>query len=93
MKMNPLEMLKFVQGKTRDESEQLKLLASMGAAPDENYTPKIRLPVQNELPAFNLDNGKMGSILAGKNYGIAAPVIGEEPPASNDIGSLLVGDI
>ncbi len=91
--MNPLELLKFVQGSQRNETEQLKMLAALSDAPPEDYEATVRLPQQNELPAFQLGDGGVGSQLMGLDYGVPAPVP-DSPQADNaSIGQLLVGEL
>jgi hypothetical protein len=90
--MDPLELLKFVQGSARTEAEQLNALAAMADAPGEDFVGRIKLPVQNKLPAFKLGKGDLGSILAGQDHGVAAPVIGQETSGEPTIGQLLIGE-
>lgn len=89
---NPLELLKFVQGKARNESEALQMLAVMADAPPEDYQAQVRLPTQSEIPSFQVGGNDAGSLLAGFNHGEAAPVIGQEINTPMSIGELLVGD-
>lgn len=93
MKMNPLELLKFVQGQTRNESEQLQMLATLAEPPAEDYQPKVRLPVQNEIPAYKVGDGSMGAVLANLEHGVAGPVIGQQDNAGDSIGNLIVGEL
>ncbi len=90
---NPLELLKFVQGKTRNESEALNMLAALADAPGEDFEAPIKLPTQNEIPLFKVGTDDTGSILAGYDHGEPAPVIGSEESAKLTIGDLLVGDM
>lgn len=90
--MSPLEMLKFVQGSGRSEAEQLKMLAAMGDAPEEEDQIPLKLPVQNDIPAFKIGDGSVGSQLLGQDYGVPAPVFGEHDQSQPSIGQMLVGD-
>lgn len=90
--MNPFDLIKFVEENV-DSSEQLHALAALADAPGEDLVAKVRLPVQNEIPAFSLGNGKIGSMLAGTNYGVPAPVLGQAASKSPSLGELLIGDI
>ena len=90
--MNPLELLKLVQGTARTEAEKLQALAGLADAPSEDFEQKMRLPVQNDIPAFKLGTGDIGSILAGLDYGVPAPVIGQESGGDISIGQLLIGE-
>lgn len=91
--LSPLDLVKFVQGHTTNPQEQLHHLAALADAPGKDYAPKIRLPVQREVPAFNVGDGSLGSILADQEYAMPAPVIGESGKGPPSIGELLVGDI
>ena len=91
-KMNPLEILKFVQGQVNGGSEQLHALAALADAPGEDFQPTMRLPVQNPIPAFRLGDSGLGSLLANLDYGVPAPVLGQEIVRTPDIGQLLVGE-
>ena len=90
--MGPLELLKLVQGTARTEAEKLQALAGLADAPPEDFEPKMKLPVQNDIPAFKLGTGDLGSILAGLDYGVAAPVIGQDTSGDASIGQLLIGE-
>lgn len=92
--VNPLEILKFVESAITGEAQQLNALALLAEAPSEDFAASIRLPVQNELPAYQLGNNGLGSTLANTDYGIAAPVPGQAPGiADQSIGELLTGDL
>lgn len=90
--MMPLELLKFVQGQTGNEAEQLQALAALADAPGEDFSPRMSLPVQNDIPSFRIGDGSLGSLLAGTNYGIPAPVIGQEDSGEPSLGQLLIGE-
>jgi len=89
--MGPLELIRFIEANV-DGPEQLHALAALSDAPVEGFQSKIKLPVQNELPAFSLGDGGVGSSLRGLDYGVPAPVPGQESPAPLSVGELLVGD-
>ena len=92
--MNPLELVKLLQTSGLSEREQQEALAAMGEAPGEDYQPEMQLPHMNSIPAFRLGDGSMGSLLAGQDYGVAAPVLGQEQSftPNETVGQLLVGD-
>lgn len=90
---NILELVKLVQGTARNESEQLNILASMGKPPEENFEPKMRLPVQNDIPAFSLKSSDFGSAIADLEHGRPAPVFGQGEKAEPSLGQLLTGDL
>ena len=91
--MNPLELVRFVES-VLPEHERANALALLADAPGEDFLAKIPLPVQNELPAFRVGTNTLGSNLANLNYGVAAPVFGEEPATlDKSIGELLTGEI
>ena len=94
MNMNPLELLKFIEGSVEGDANQLNALALMADAPADDFTSSMKLPVQNQIPAFQLGDKGLGSMLANLNYGSAAPVPGQAPePASQSIGDMLTGEI
>lgn len=88
---NILELIKLVQGTARNESEQVRLLASLAEPPGEDFEAKMKLPVTNDLPAFNLGSG-LGSTIAGQDYGVAAPVFGQSGGGEPSLGQLLIGE-
>lgn len=90
--MNPLELIKFIESAVKGETQQLNALALMADAPSEEYIAAMRLPVQNELPAFALGDAGVGSDLANLDYGVAAPVPGQEA-TTQSIGELLIGEV
>ncbi len=91
--MNPLELIAFIEANV-PETEQLNALALLADPPGEDFIPKARLPVVNELPAYHVGAGGLGTELAGTNYGVAAPVIGQEVSTPTpSIGELLTGDL
>lgn len=90
--MNVLELIKLVQERAHTQEEQARLLASLADAPGEDFQPKVKLPVQNELPAFRLGDGSVGSLAAGLDYGVPAPVPGSEESREPSIGELLIGE-
>jgi hypothetical protein len=90
--MNPMDLVKFVQAHI-PAPDQVHALAALSDAPPEDYIPKIRLPTQNTLPAFKIGDDSPGSILAGQNYGVPAPVFGEKGSEPPTIGQLLVGEV
>lgn len=90
--MNPLEIIKFVQSQLGEGSEQLNALAALADAPGEDFQPTMKLPVHNHIPAFRLGDDGLGSVLANFNYGIPAPVLGQEVSMTPNIGQLLVGE-
>lgn len=90
--MNVMELIKFVQSHLPEGPAQVRALAALSDAPSEDFVPTIRLPVQNSVPAFKLGNEGLGSLLANLNYGVAAPVIGQEVAKTPDLGQLLVGE-
>lgn len=91
--MNPLELIAFVESNI-PEAEQLNALALLADAPEEDFKALMRLPVTNDLPAFHIGPEGLGSSLVGANYGVAAPLPGQEPVAAEpSIGELLVGEI
>ena len=91
--LDPLELVKLVQAHNVPEGEQAQVLAVLAEAPDESYKAKMRLPSMSKLPAFKLGKNDFGSVLAGKDYGIAAPLPGAESNSKPTIGELLVGDM
>ncbi len=91
--MNPIELIQFVQSQLTSESDQLRALAALADAPGEDFQAKIRLPVQNPLPAFKLGNDSLGSVLADHEYGVPAPVIGQSDTSTKSIGQMLVGEM
>ncbi len=90
--MNIMEMIKLVQGKARSESEQLQSLAMLGPPPGEDFKPQIKLPVMNDVPAFNLGRPGLGSVVAGKEYGVAAPVPDQPITMPPSLGQMLIGE-
>lgn len=91
--MNPLELIAFVEANV-PAAEQLNALALLADPPGEDFQVKTKLPVVNELPAFHVGQAGLGSELANTNYGVAAPVLGQAPQATElSIGDLLTGDI
>jgi len=48
--------------------------------------------VTNDIPAFNLGRPGIGSAMAGKEYGIAAPVPDQPVTPPSGLGHLLIGD-
>jgi len=92
--MNPLELFKLVQNQYDNEQDQIHALAALADAPPEDYQATISLPVQNPIPAYRLGDGGLGSLLANTNYGVPAPVLGQEKSGETlSIGELLVGEI
>ena len=92
--MNPFELFQFVKSRFDNEHDQLHALAALQDAPPEDFSPTIKLPVQNPIPAFRLGDGGLGSLLANQDYGVPAPVFGQESSGETlDIGELLVGDM
>ena len=87
-----MEILKFVESQFTSNSDQLMAMSALGDAPAEDYQPLISLPVQNEIPAFKLGNGSLGSILANQEFGVPAPMINSQDATVPSIGQLLVGD-
>ena len=87
-----MEIIKLVQGTARSESEQLQALAMTGPPPGEEFNPLSKLPVTNDIPAFNLGRPGIGSAMAGKEYGIAAPVPDQPVTPPSGLGHLLIGD-
>lgn len=91
--MGPLELMKFVESTVEGADEQLAALALLADAPGDDFTAPVRLPVQNELPAFKIGDGSLGSHLAELDYGVPAPVLGQPIEESQSIGDLLIGEI
>lgn len=91
--MNPIDLIKFITETIASEPDRLNALAALSDAPPEDYVPKIQLPVQNDIPAFKIGNGSFGSMLLNQDYGIPAPVIGQEDTIVPSIGQLLIGDM
>ena len=90
--MDPLDLLKLVNSTQRSEADKLQALAAMADAPGEDFMRGVKLPTQNAIPAFKLGNGGLGSMIAGTDYGIAAPVIGQKSNYNQSIGQLLIGE-
>ena len=91
--LSPLELVKLVQAHNVPESEQAEVLAALADAPPEDFAANMPLPTPNKLPAFKLGGKDLGSILAGKDYGMAAPLPGEKMQEEPTIGQLLVGEM
>lgn len=89
---NIMELIKLVQGTARSEAEQIEALAAMADAPGDDFAPTMRLPTVNDLPAFKVGNGGIGSKIAGLDHGIAGPVPGQERTTPPTLGELLIGD-
>lgn len=90
--MDTLALIKFVQQHTDDIDQQAKILAAYGPPPEE-FEPKQKLPVQNDIPSFSLKQNSVGGDLAGLDYGVPAPMFGEKGNEAPSLGQLLVGDI
>lgn len=90
--MNPLDLLKFVESNV-EPSNQLNVLALLGEPPAEDFAPLMSLPTQNVMPAVNLGDGGVGSMLANMDYAIPAPVFGEADFSNKSIGELITGEI
>lgn len=88
---NVLELIKMAQGQTRNEAEQAQILSTFGAPP-ENFQPKVQLPVINDMPSFSIAQKGVGGALSGKDYGVPAPIPGQENPTPPTLGQLLIGD-
>ncbi len=90
--MNILELINFVESNVKTPQDQLNALAALQDAPDDEFQAKIRLPVQNEIPAFRVGDAGVGSVLKEQNYGVPAPVPGKVTPSELSIGELLIGE-
>lgn len=90
---SPFELWRMLEKeKNVPRAKRLEALAAMADAPPEDFSVSLSLPVRNPLPAYKLGDGSLGSQLDGQNYGIAAPVIGQNTSSGKSIGELLVGD-
>lgn len=90
--MTALELLKMVQESGLSQREQLEALAALSDAPPQDYAPLMKLPIQNQLPSYRLGSDGIGDVLSGWNYGVAAPVIGQETVADSSLGQILLGE-
>jgi hypothetical protein len=89
-----LQMLKFVQQQSDDENVQAEMLSVLlEEPPPEDFNPKVKLPTENELPAFSLKQPGVGGDLAGLDFGLAAPLFGEKGGGPPGLGELLIGEI
>jgi hypothetical protein len=91
--LSPLDLVKFVKSYSTNPQEQLQHLAALADAPGEDFESKIKLPMQRDIPAFNLGDGSLGSVLADQEYAVPAPVPGQENAQVPSVGELLVGEI